>query len=523
MIGRAKALVKRHWPALRLRTLIFAILLFVAALPGFGALFLRVYENTLVRQTEAELVAQAVALAATAESLWPRASTSADSRQGVPELRTMRTAIDLRTSEVLPERPRAVHAQTPVSPEAAQAAKILAPILEATERKTLASIQLIDRHGRIIDGYETGGRYAGVPEVEAALRGEQRTVFRRNGGYQPRYSFEWLSRASALRLHHAHPILVNGQVEGVLLLSRSPRALFRGLYEDRGKILVGVAVIFLLLVLLSGVLARAIVRPVEALSRATRDVAEGRGSVPPEPELSVVEIRQLYADFRTMAEGLKRRSNYIRDFAGSVSHEFKTPLAGIRGAIELIEDHGDAMSPKDRHTFLANMSADADRLSVLVGKLMELAKADMRVPDSASRTNLAPALGRVADSFRSPAFSIEVVSLRDFPSARIEGAAFEAIATALIENSQQAGATSMRLVVMQDADTIRVEVTDNGPGIAKGDRDRVFSPFFTSKRDQGGSGLGLSIARALALANDADLRLEPSEVGATFRLAMRLA
>lgn len=522
MIGRAKILVKRYWPALRLRTLIFAILLFVAALPGFGALFLRVYENTLVRQTEAELVAQAVALAATAESLWPRASMPVDLRQGIPELRTMRTAIDLRTSEVLPERPRAVHTQTPASPEAVQAAKILAPILEATEQKTLASIQLIDRHGRIMAGYETGERYAGVPEVEAALRGEQRTVFRRNGGYQPRYSFEWLSRASALRLHHAHPIVVNGQVEGVLLLSRSPRALFRGLYEDRGKILIGVAVVFLLLVLLSGVLARAIVRPVEALSRATRDVAEGRGSVPPEPELSVVEIRQLYTDFRTMAESLERRSNYIRDFAASVSHEFKTPLAGIRGAIELIEDHGDAMRPKDRHTFLANMSADADRLSVLVGKLMELAKADMRVPHSASSTDLTPALSHIADSFRSTAFSIEVACPHDLPSARIEGTAFEAIATALIENSRQAGATSMRIAAVQDADTIRVDFIDNGPGIAEGDRDRVFSPFFTSKRDQGGSGLGLSIARALSVANDAELRLRPSDAGAAFRLTVRI-
>lgn len=97
------------------------------------------------------------------------------------------------------------------------------------------------------------------------------------------------------------------------------------------------------------------------------------------------------------------------------------------------------------------------------------------------------------------------------------------MATALIENSQQAGATSMRLVATQDADTIRVDFVDDGPGIAEGDCDRVFSPFFTSKRDQGGSGLGLSIARALALANDADLRLKPSEAGATFSVAMRMA
>ena len=53
MIGRAKALAKRHWPRLRLRAILLLTFVFVAALPGIGALFLRVYENTLVRQTEA--------------------------------------------------------------------------------------------------------------------------------------------------------------------------------------------------------------------------------------------------------------------------------------------------------------------------------------------------------------------------------------------------------------------------------------------------------------------------------------
>src|SRR5829696_3119699 len=71
LIRSAKEYAKRHWPALRLRTLLFLTLLFVAALPGIGAVFLRVYENTLVQQTEAELIAQGAALAATAQSLWP--------------------------------------------------------------------------------------------------------------------------------------------------------------------------------------------------------------------------------------------------------------------------------------------------------------------------------------------------------------------------------------------------------------------------------------------------------------------
>ena len=64
MIGGIKNWVKRHWPRLRLRTILFATLFLVAALPGFGAVFLRVYENTLVRQTEAELVAESTWLLA---------------------------------------------------------------------------------------------------------------------------------------------------------------------------------------------------------------------------------------------------------------------------------------------------------------------------------------------------------------------------------------------------------------------------------------------------------------------------
>lgn len=56
MIARLKALVARHWPVLRLRTILFGTLLFVAALPGFGAIFLRVYENALVRRTDRKSV-----------------------------------------------------------------------------------------------------------------------------------------------------------------------------------------------------------------------------------------------------------------------------------------------------------------------------------------------------------------------------------------------------------------------------------------------------------------------------------
>ena len=81
MIGAAKDLAKRHWPRLRLRVILFTVLFFAAAMPGLSAIFLRVYENTLVRQTEAELVAQGAAIAAAAASAPPAPKGSLTSPQ----------------------------------------------------------------------------------------------------------------------------------------------------------------------------------------------------------------------------------------------------------------------------------------------------------------------------------------------------------------------------------------------------------------------------------------------------------
>ncbi|MCI1142125.1 hypothetical protein MOP88_07170 [Sphingomonas sp. WKB10] len=165
MIVALKTWAKRHWPRLRLRTILFATLFVVAALPGFGAVFLRVYENTLVRQTEAELVAQGAALAAAAAADWPGATPGTPlypTRIVVPGY-----GVDLSLTPILPERPDPTAAPTP-APDAVAAGRTLAPVLRATQMTTLASILLLDRNGRLVNG---GGSLAALPEVAAALHG----------------------------------------------------------------------------------------------------------------------------------------------------------------------------------------------------------------------------------------------------------------------------------------------------------------------------------------------------------------
>ncbi len=244
--------------------------------------------------------------------------------------------------------------------------------------------------------------------------------------YRQRYALEWLSRASDLRIHHARPVNVDGHVVGVLLLSRSPRALFRGLYEDRGKIPLGIALIFGTLVVLSGLLSRGIARPIKALSEATSRVALGAGEDPESPATEAVEIQALYADFARMAEAIARRSLYLRDFAHAVSHEFKTPLAGIRGGIKILDDHGDSMDETDRRRFLANVAADANRLALLVTRLLELARADMAGRGEKSATELGPILCRAADAYRADRF---------FVSVEVDGALVAAVSPAVLETA----------------------------------------------------------------------------------------
>lgn len=522
MIDRIKALLKRRWPRLRLRLILFAVLFFAAAMPGISAIFLRVYENTLVRQTEAELVAQGAALSAMAAVAWPDAPPPSPNpdRTAPGYYAAEPTTLDLRTAPVLPERPAPVRNGKTASPAAMRVAQALDPVIEQTARTTLASMLILDRQGVVTRGYGTGGDLSALPEVRTALAGRPRTVVRRSGDYRPSYAFEWLSRASGVRLHHARPITVGGDVVGVVLLSRSPRALFRGLYEDRGKIILGVAGIFAILVLLSGLVSRGVTRPIEALSAASRDMATGRGVPPETPTTAALEIQALYDDFRAMAKAIDRRSSYLRDFAAAVSHEFKTPLAGIGGAVELLQDHGETMSPEDRRRFLDNAAADTARLSLLVTRLLDLARADMARPEIRVASEVLGPLRRAADAVVARDFGIDLRLTGDAPPVAVPEPTLDTVLNVLFENSRQAGAKRVTVTLTETSEHLVLRIADDGPGVPTADRERLFEPFFTSRRAAGGTGLGLPIARSLLAASHGAVQLVESDLGAVFEITL---
>jgi signal transduction histidine kinase len=522
LIEAFKDWVGSWWPPLRLRVILFGVLLFAAAMPAIGAISLRVYENTLVRQTEAELVAQGAAICALASTTWPGAPPPQPRPRKPPEgyYRPEFTTIDLTLDEVLPERPLPGPTRKAIDPDAVAVAVRINPVIERTLQTTLASAYILDRHGIGVTGPGYGRDFSSLPEVRWALAGQPHTVLRVNGDYHPQYRFEWLSRASGIRLHHARPIIVGGRVKGVLLLSRSPRALFRGVYEDRGKLAIAGGVIFVVLVLLSGLVARGVTLPIEKLSAASRDVAAGSGEIPRTPRTAAREIRALYEDFRAMAERIERRSGYLRDFAAAVSHEFKTPLTGINGAVELLQDHFESMSPDERRRFLDNIKGDADRLSQLVTRLLDLARADMASPEAGAAASLDDCIRRAADGQLAAGFAVTIDMPGELPPVGVPAATLETALTILLQNARQVGASEARVTAADEGEAVVLTVRDNGPGVAPADRERLFEPFFTSRRAEGGTGLGLPIARSLLAASHARIELAEDGPGAAFRVTL---
>jgi signal transduction histidine kinase len=151
---------------------------------------------------------------------------------------------------------------------------------------------------------------------------------------------------------------------------------------------------------------------------------------------------------------------------------------------------------------------------------MELAKADMGKAAGDARAALEPVLARLADANGEADLRVSSDLPPDLPPVAMEEGALETVLATLIENARQSGADKLAITAKVDEGAARITLHDNGPGIPEADRIQVFDPFFTSKREAGGTGLGLPIARALAEGCGGALELVESAAGARFVLTL---
>jgi len=209
----------------------------------------------------------------------------------------------------------------------------------------------------------------------------------------------------------------------------------KALYTHR-HLLITVSVVVLFVVFLFSLLtAFTINRPIRELIQQTERVARGEhDAVIDIRHPGTREVTQLAQGIAHMAHTLEQRADYIKNFAAHVSHEFKTPLASIRGATELLQDHIEDMSTEERERFLSNLTKDAERLDRLVRRLLELARADtLRV--GSERTNPTPILKQLAERARQQGHPVTLHLPDALPELNMAPVTFESISPILVQHA----------------------------------------------------------------------------------------
>jgi len=273
----------------------------------------------------------------------------------------------------------------------------------------------------------------------------------------------------------------------------------------------------LVLTLITGaVFSRTITGPINALVARTEEIGRGgRAAISAPEQHGTRELAVLSQSFLDLAERLVERTDYVNSFAAHVSHELKSPLTSIRGSAELLLEA--EMSTEDRRRFLTHIVADADRLAGLLERLRDLARAD--VPLDAKGVGLGQAAEQL--QLKHPAMTI-VATGETATLVALSMEAFAIVLGHLADNSAQHGASRLELSASRVGNGLRIVVADDGKGISPGNRDKVFEPFFTTRRESGGTGMGLGIAKSMLEAHGGRIALLPAERGASFELIVPL-
>ncbi|UCF67877.1 MAG: histidine kinase [Acidobacteriota bacterium] len=525
----------------RLRTVLLLVDLLILLLPVAGIAILRLYHDALVRRTESELIVQGafvreafrqeyarLARPATIVPAPAAARLAEDPAPLVPQL-------ELSATEVLPPAADALPAAREPDPVARAAGLLFTPVLQQAGRVTLAGIRVTDRHGIVVASTrgELGLSLAHREEAARALSGEYASRLRRRVSDQPKPPLTSISRGQRYRVFVAIPILEAGLEDGVdgdrdvigaVLLSRTPLDVAKALYLNRRALAIGSSALLVVVVIVALLTSLTISRPIRALIRQSEAVCRGeRGAVAPLAWPGTREMAQLSTALAGMARTLEERAEYIRSFASHVSHEFKTPLTTIRGSVELLREHFDEMSEQQRTRFFDSLDAASQRLEQLVHRLRQQAHADAMQPGDEC-CELARVLEKTITEYRQRGLDISFDGEIPDEQVGLSADVLSEILSGLVENALLHGGEDVRVTISvspppasHPSDRV-ITISDTGPGISDANADKVFTPFFTTAREEGGSGLGLSIVRSLVEAHGGSIELIRTSPGAVFAI-----
>ncbi len=208
----------------------------------------------------------------------------------------------------------------------------------------------------------------------------------------------------------------------------------------------------------------------------------------------------------------------------ALSHDLRTPLATIKTAVSGLDDATATMTPADHHELLGMAEHAADQLDALLGNLLDLSRLQtgvlrpVRRPvsvDEVVHRALISVLDRLGEQTAAGKGTVIDNVPDDLPLVDSDAGLLERVLANVIGNAlRYSNAGAIRLIagyLPNSGGCVEIRVVDRGPGVAVGDRDRMFAPFQRLGDVPGGSGLGLGLAVARGLADALDVALDAED------------
>lgn len=257
--------------------------------------------------------------------------------------------------------------------------------------------------------------------------------------------------------------------------------------------------------------------PLVDMTNTAQAIAAGeRDQRAPQLQAST-EAGQLAGALNEMLDQRDEADDRLRRFVSDASHELRTPLTSIRGYLEIYASGG-FRKPGELEDIVRRMQDESSRMASLVENLLMLARHDEGQPLVRQSVDIAELVTVVAGDFTATRSNAEVaVVLPDDQSivAEVDRERVLQLVVGLVDNAfTHAPAATVTISASMDADTLVIQVADDGPGMSEDVANRVFDRFSRGDsartRTTGGSGLGLAIAKGITEAHDGTLTLQTS-------------
>lgn len=211
------------------------------------------------------------------------------------------------------------------------------------------------------------------------------------------------------------------------------------------------------------------------------------------------------------AEAVRRSDQLKTALLRAVSHDLRSPLTAIAAAGEALASP--RLSDAERAELAADVTADAARLSELVGKLLDVSRLQAgAVAPHADWCSLEEIIRSAIEELTAGSQPI-VECDEAVPLVNADAVQLERAISNLLENAERHGGGARSVFVERRGDSVEVRVVDFGPGVSPDDAERIFEPFVTYGDGASTAGLGLAIARGFVEANGGKVRHETTPGG----------